>query len=139
MTSHRREFYIGNVAKLTGVKIETIRYYEKAGVLTSPARGENGYRLYTKAQIERLMFVKRCRALGFSLSQTLSLLNLANSEGRTCKQISQKAEKQLKDVRTKIEDLRRMEDVLAAYVDACPRDASIDCPIVTALSDVPTL
>jgi len=139
MISHRREFYIGDVAKQTGVKIETIRYYEKAGILNSPERGQNGYRLYTKAHIEHLMFVKRCRALGFSLSQTLSLLNLANSEGRTCQQISQKAEKQLKDVRAKIDDLRRMENVLSAYVDACPRDASIDCPIVTALSDVPSL
>jgi len=139
MASHTRDFYIGEVAKLTGVKIETIRYYEKAGILDAPERGQNGYRLYTKAQIERLMFVKRCRALGFSLSQTLSLLNLANSEGRTCQQISQKAERQLKDVRAKIDDLRQMEDVLAAYVDACPRDASIDCPIVAALSDVPAL
>ncbi len=139
MTSHTRDFYIGEVAKLTGVKIETIRYYEKAGILTSPDRGKNGYRLYAKAHIERLMFVKRCRALGFSLSQTLSLLNMANSEGRTCQQISQKAEKQLEDVRAKIEDLKRMEDVLSAYVNACPRDASKDCPIVTALSDVPAL
>ena len=139
MTSHTRDFYIGDVAKLTGVKIETIRYYEKAGVLTQPDRGPNGYRLYTGKQIERLMFIKRCRALGFSLSQTLSLLDLANSEGRTCRQVSEKAEKQLAAVRSKMKDLKRMEDVLVAYVDACPRDASTNCPIVTALSDMPVV
>jgi MerR family transcriptional regulator, mercuric resistance operon regulatory protein len=139
MTSHRREFYIGNVAKLTGVKIETIRYYEKAGILDSPTRGANGYRLYTKAQIERLMFVKRCRELGFSLDHTTSLLGLADSEGRTCQQISTAAEKRLKEVREKITDLRRMEAVLENYVEACPNDASTNCPIVTALSDVPAV
>jgi MerR family mercuric resistance operon transcriptional regulator len=85
------------------------------------------------------MFVKRCRALGFSLSQTLSLLDLANSEGRTCRQVSEKAQTRLDEVRAKINDLKRMEGVLKAYVDACPKNASKDCPIVTALSDVPTL
>jgi Cu(I)-responsive transcriptional regulator len=139
MISHTRDFYIGDVAKLTGVKIETIRYYEKAGILTSPKRGQNGYRLYTRAQIERLMFVKRCRALGFSLSQTLSLLDLANSEGRTCRQVSEKAQTRLDEVRAKIKDLKRMEGVLKAYVDACPKNASKDCPIVTALSDMPII
>ena len=139
MTSHRRELYIGNVSKLTGVKVETIRYYEKAGILDSPTRGTNGYRVYTKVQTERLMFVKRCRELGFSLDHTTSLLDLANSEGRTCKQISDKAVKRLKEVRANIEDLRRMEVVLESYVEACPRDASTDCPIVGALSHVDSL
>jgi MerR family transcriptional regulator, mercuric resistance operon regulatory protein len=136
MTSHRSEFYIGSVAKLTGVKIETIRYYEKAGILNSPNRNTNGYRLYTKTQIEQLMFVKRCRELGFSLEHTTSLLNLADNENRTCKQISAAAGKRLKEVRTKISDLQRMETVLENYVDACPRDASADCPIVKSLSHV---
>jgi MerR family transcriptional regulator, mercuric resistance operon regulatory protein len=136
MTSHRSDFYIGSVAKLTGVKIETIRYYEKAGILQSPDRGPNGYRLYTGTQIERLMFVKRCRELGFSLDHTTSLLDLADNENRTCKQISAAAGKRLKEVRAKIEDLRRMEVVLKNYVDACPRDASADCPIVKSLSHV---
>ncbi len=139
MTSHRRDFYIGNVAKLTGVKIETIRYYEKAGVLTSPERGQNGYRLYTKAQIERLMFVKRCRELGFSLSDTTSLLSLADSKNRTCRQISAVAGMRLMEVREKIVDLHRMEAVLENYVDVCPGDTSTDCPIVASLSHVAAL
>lgn len=136
MTSHRSEFYIGSVAKLTDIKIETIRYYEKAGILQSPDRGPNGYRLYTGTQIERLMFVKRCRELGFSLDHTTSLLDLADNENRTCKQISSAAEKRLKEVRAKISDLQRMEAVLENYVEACPNDASTDCPIVKALSHV---
>lgn len=139
MKSQNVDYYIGDAARMTGVKVETIRYYEKNGVLAAPLRGQNGYRLYSKDQVERLMFVKRCRELGFSLNHTTSLLDLTNSEGRTCKQISDKAEKRLKEVRAKIEDLRRMEAVLEGYVEACPRDASANCPIVGALSHVDLL
>jgi len=135
MAPRSREFYIGTVAEMTGVKIETIRYYEKAGVIHSPARGQNGYRLYSMAHVERLEFVKRCRELGFSLENTLSLLNLADSKERTCKQVSTIAEERLNDVRAKIVDLRRMEKVLAKFVDSCPRNANSECPIISALSN----
>ncbi len=136
MASHEVDYYIGDASRLTGVKIETIRFYEKAGVLTSPKRDQNGYRLYQKAQVEGLMFVKRCRELGFSLGHTRSLLSLADSDGRTCQQISAKAQKRLNEVRAKIEGLRRMERVLEDYVRSCPANASADCPIVKSLSHV---
>jgi len=137
MKSQQCVFYIGDVAKSTGVKIETIRYYEREGILQPPQRGQNGYRLYTAAHIERLMFVKRCRALGFSLQETKVLLSLADSKTRTCRQISTIAETKLRDVRAKIADLKRMESVLKDYVDVCPGDATADCPIVAALSHRP--
>jgi MerR family transcriptional regulator, mercuric resistance operon regulatory protein len=135
MASQNSEFYIGTVAEKTGVKVETIRYYEKAGVIRPPIRGENGYRLYSTEHVERLEFVKRCRELGFSLENTSSLLSLSDSHNRTCKQVSEIAEERLNDVCAKIADLRRMEVVLKKYVEACPRNASAECPIISALSD----
>ncbi len=137
MQSQQSVFYIGDAAKITGVQVETIRFYEREGVLPPPERGRNGYRLYSRAHIERLMFVKRCRALGFSLQETQSLLSLADSENRTCRQISTIASNRLNDVRTKIADLKRMEKVLEEYVNVCPGDATADCPIVAALSHRP--
>lgn len=135
MPSHKSDFYIGTVAERTGLGVETIRYYEKAGVICAPARGRNGYRLYSIDDIERLEFVKRCRELGFSLEQTTSLLNLADLEGRTCREVSKIAESRLSEVRTKIASLQRMEAVLESFVENCPRDASSGCPIISALSN----
>ncbi len=134
MASQQSEFYIGAVAEMTGVKIETIRYYEKAGVIRPPARGQNGYRLYSMEHVERLEFVKRCRELGFSLDHTSSLLSLADSKERTCKQVSGIAEERLNEVRAKIADLRRMEAVLKNFVKVCPRNLNPECPIISALS-----
>jgi len=135
MASQQSEFYIGTVAEKTGVKVETIRYYEKAGVIRPPVRGKNGYRLYSMEHVERLEFVKRCRALGFSLGRTSSLLSLSDSSERTCKEVSEIAEERLNEVRAKIADLRRMETVLKKFVEACPRNANSQCPIISALSE----
>lgn len=132
--SRHSEFYIGVVSEMTSVKIETIRYYEKAGVIHSPARGANGYRLYSMAHVERLEFVKRCRELGFSLEDTSSLLSLSDSKGRTCIEVSKIAEERLNEVCAKIADLRRMEKVLKKFVEDCPRNANSECPIISALS-----
>ncbi len=137
MKSRQCVFYIGDAARRTGVPVETIRYYEREGILQPPERGRNGYRLYNRAHLERLMFVKRCRALGFSLQETQSLLSLADSKTRTCRQISAIAKAKLRDVRAKIADLKRMETVLEDYVEICPGDATADCPIVAALSHRP--
>jgi len=134
MPNQEKAFFIGAVSKMTKVNIETIRYYEKVGAINPPDRGENGYRLYTKAHVERLEFVKRCRSLGFSLKHTSSLLQLADSEDRTCSEVYYIAEQRLDETREKIADLKRMESVLENFVDICPRDASSQCPIISALS-----
>lgn len=133
--SQDRELFIGTVSGLTGLKVETIRYYENAGVIPPPKRGSNRYRVYSREHVERLLFVKRCRELGFSLEHTGSLLDLADAENRMCRQVSQIAENRLNEVRAKIADLRRMETVLEEFTAACPRDSSPDCPIITALAD----
>lgn len=137
MPSRQSDYYIGAVAELTGLKVETIRYYETAGVIAAPHRGRNRYRLYSTKHIERLLFVKRCRELGFSLDRAKSLLQLADANNRTCSEVGAIAERRLREVRTKIANLRRMEKVLAAFIDDCPRDASSKCPIIAALSQTP--
>ncbi|MFQ5564268.1 MAG: helix-turn-helix domain-containing protein [Parvularculaceae bacterium] len=137
--SQNREFFIGAVSERTGLKVETIRYYENAGVIPSPARGDNRYRVYKREDVARLLFVKRCRELGFSLDHVASLLELANAENRTCGQVSAIAEGRLKEVRAKIADLKRMETVLEDFVASCPRDSGSDCPIITALTNTARL
>lgn len=129
------EFYISHVAELTGLGVETIRYYEKAGVVQAPPRGQNGYRLYGQDGVRRLLFVKKCRDLGFSLKRTRSLLGLTDAEDRTCAQVRSVAHNRLEEVRRKIIDLHRMETALLDLVDDCPGDSTSDCPILAALAE----
>ena len=135
MPSREGETYIGAVAEMTGIKVETIRYYEAEKVISAPRRGANRYRLYSDAHIQRLLFIKRCRELGFSLDHTKSLLKLSDANNRTCRQVSAIAETQLDEVRKKIANLRRMERVLAKFVNDCPKDSSSKCPIINSLSN----
>lgn len=136
MPTRNGEYRIGSVAAMTGLTVETIRYYETAGVTTSPRRGENRYRLYSKEQIERLLFVRRCREIGFSLEQTKSLLRLADADNRTCCQVSSVTKRRLDEVRAKIAGLKRVEKALVAFLAGCPKDMSSTCPIIDALSGV---
>jgi len=126
---------IGAVAELTGVGAETIRYYEKAGVLSEAERAANGYRLYNDAQVRRLRFIKRCRELGFSLDEVRSLLCLANGEGSACEDVRHLARNHLANVRRNIRDLEAIETVLNALVEDCSKDGSASCPILEALFD----
>ena len=95
------------------------------------------FRVLTEADLinEEVEFVKRRRELGFSLDHTSSLLALAETEERTCKEVSEIAEERLDEVRAKIADLQRKEKVLQKFVDGCPRDANSQCPIIATLSN----
>lgn len=126
---------IGTVAELTGVGTETIRYYEKAGVMSEAERAANGYRLYDEAHVRRLRFIKRCRELGFSLDEVRSLLWLANENGTACEDVRSLARNHLANVRRNILDLQAIETVLDALVDDCSGDNSANCPILEALFD----
>ncbi len=123
---------IGTVAKLTGFGVETIRYYEHAGVLPAPDRAENGYRLYGDDQVRRLRFIKRCRELGFTLENVRSLLSLSDGE-HTCCEVKDVAGAHLKNIRGNIRDLQTIEQVLHDLVEQCSGDTSPDCPILEAL------
>src|SRR2546425_7236758 len=124
---------IGTLSKHTGTNIETIRYYERIGLLPAPARSSGGYRLYGTGHLKRLAFVRRARTLGFSIDEVRTLLRLADERKRPCAEVRVVAETHLKDVHAKIADLRRMERVLKATVAQCAVGRSADCPLIEAL------
>jgi MerR family mercuric resistance operon transcriptional regulator len=125
---------IGVLSKHTGTNIETIRYYERVGLLPAPARSSGGYRLYGTGHLKRLNFIRRARTLGFSIGEVRTLLRLADERKRPCAEVRVVAEAHLKDVRAKIVDLRRMERVLKATVARCAEGRRSDCPVIEALS-----
>ncbi len=124
---------IGRLSKDTGTNVETIRYYERVGLLPVPARSIGGYRLYGDSQLKRLNFVRRARSLGFSIMQVRTLLRLADERKRPCAEVRKVAEAHLTDVRAKIADLRRMEGVLRATLRQCAIGRRALCPMIDAL------
>jgi len=128
-----RTLSIGRLSKDTGTNIETIRYYERVGLLPRPARSEGGYRLYRIDHLKRLSFIRRGRALGFSIDEVRTLLRLADERRRPCAEVRVVAEAHLKDVRAKIADLEAMERVLKSTVARCARGTGSHCPMIEAL------
>ena len=124
---------IGALSKHTGTNIETIRYYERVGLMPTPVRSPGGYRLYAADHLKRLNFIRRARTLGFSLGEVRTLLRLADERRRPCAEVRLVAEAHLKDVRAKIADLRRMERVLKTTVARCAKGRRSDCPMIEAL------
>lgn len=131
-----QDFSIGAVSKTTGCNIETIRYYERIGLLDAPARTAGGHRVYTSAQIKQLVFVRRCRELGFVLDDVRSLLNLAEEHPGSCATVKSFALKHADDVQCKINDLRRMETRLRDLASRCSGGAVPACPVIEALYQV---
>ena len=124
---------IGRLSKHTGTNIETIRYYERVGLLPVPPRSSGGYRLYSTNHLKRLNFIRRARALGFSIGEIRTLLRLADERKRPCDEVRVVADAHLKDVRAKIAYLRRMERVLKATVARCASGERTACAVIEAL------
>ena len=124
---------IGDVARRTGVPSKTIRYYEDIG-LVSPARGTNGYRAFRMADVHKLIFLGRARALGFPIEDCRTLLALWDDESRSSAEVKHLAEQQLMAIDAKIESLREMRGTLATLIGTCAGDDRPDCPIIEALS-----
>lgn len=124
---------IGEMSRQTGVNIETIRYYERIGVMPRPVRTEGGHRAYTTDQLKRLAFIKRSRELGFSLGEIRALLDLVEEGAYTCSEVHGMTIKHLSAVRKKITDLRAMERVLKDMAAECSRGDVPECPIVDSL------
>lgn len=124
---------IGTLSKRTGCKIETIRYYERAGLLPAPARSPGGYRLYGTQHLKRLTFIRRARGLGFSIGEVRTLLDLADHRQRPCAEARVLAAAHLEDVRAKITDLKAMEQVLRETVARCGEGTGSHCPLIEAL------
>ena len=122
------------MAQRTGCNLETIRYYEKTGLLPDPPRTAVGYRIYSAAHATRLRFILRARELGFSMEDIRGLLGLEDGTAPTCAEVKERTERHLVDIRTRIADLRRIEAVLAATASRCSRAKAPDCPVLDAIT-----
>lgn len=129
-------FSIGVLSEHSGVHIETIRYYEKVGIMPSPTRSAGGYRIYGSEDVRRLHFVRRGRELGFSLEELRGLLHLVDGHIFTCAQVHSLTIQHLKDIRQKIADLRRLERVMSEMARQCKGDQVPECPIIDALFEM---
>jgi MerR family mercuric resistance operon transcriptional regulator len=124
---------IGALSRLTECNIETIRYYERVGILPPPPRTGGGHRVYDREHLKRLVFVRRARELGFSLEEIRGLLGLVDGGEYTCDEVRAVAEQHLDAIRAKIADLRRLEATMADMVAHCDRGTVPDCPLIDAL------
>ena len=126
-------FTIGRRSKETGCNIETVRYYEKIGLLPDPPRTEGGHRIYRLPELRRLTFIRRGRELGFTLSQVRGLLALVDGGHLTCEEVQGMTLEHLGEVRRKIASLTSLEQILADIAHQCTGGRSPDCPVVDAL------
>jgi MerR family mercuric resistance operon transcriptional regulator len=123
---------IGKASRLSGVSIETIRYYEREGITPKPDRSAAGRRVYEAQTVARLRFVKRCRDLGFSIPDIRILLKLSYSDDETCEEAGIIGANNLSLVRQKITDLKHMETALMQLVSSC-RQGRKECPMLLKL------
>ena len=125
-------FTIGKASEQSGVNIETIRYYEREGVVPKPGRSAGGRRLYSSDEIAKLRFVRRCRDLGFPISIIQTFLSLTTQNDRSCGEVKAMAENHLSEITAKIENLVRLQDALLSLSKNCD-DGTAACPMLDAL------
>lgn len=134
ITSSRAErSTIGELSRLTGVNIETIRYYEKIKLLPAPLRTEGGHRLYGPRERRTLAFIRRARELGFTLDEIRALLDLGGPGKASCAEVKEIAAHHLDDIRAKIADLKKLERLLASTIAKCSGRKVPECPVVDIL------
>jgi MerR family transcriptional regulator, mercuric resistance operon regulatory protein len=131
--SQAHTWTIGELSRLTGVNIETIRYYEKIEVLPAPPRTESGRRVYGPIELRRLAFVRRSRELGFTIDEIRSLLVLGAPGNASCREVRKVATIHLEGIRTKIQDLAKLERLLAKTIAQCSGRSVPNCPILDIL------
>jgi MerR family transcriptional regulator, mercuric resistance operon regulatory protein len=125
----------GQLARRTGRNLETIRYYEKIGLLPAPPRSGGGYRQYAAVHERRLRFIMRARELGFGIAEIRGLLALVDRHAYTCAEVRDMTLNHLAAVRLRIADLKRLERTLAGTVAACAGRKVPECPVIDALSN----
>ena len=124
---------IGELAKLATVNIETVRFYERKGLIKQPVKPQSGYRQYTVEALERILFIKRSQKLGFTLEEISTLLSM---ESAKCDEVQALAKSKLISVRNKLHDLKQMESALKSLLKDCQTNAErAGCPIIDALVD----
>lgn len=127
---------IGKVAKGAAVGIETVRFYEREGLLEKPPRRPSGYREYPADTVDRVRFIKRAKELGFSLKEIKELMTLRIAPGTTCGHIRRRAEAKIEDIEAKIKTLQSMKQALRKLTAACGGKGSVsECPIIDAIGN----
>jgi len=124
---------IGQLSRLSGVNIETIRFYERAKMLPPPPRTPGGHRVYDTTHLRTLGFIRRARELGFSLEEIRMLIWLGGPERATCRNVRQIAARHLEGIRAKLNDLQKLERLLATTVAQCSGRSVPDCPVIDIL------
>ena len=125
---------IGELAQATGTKAETIRYYEREGILPAADRTDSNYRDYSNDHLATLTFVRRARELGFSMAQVRELLALSDHDDKPCEHIDQLVQRQMVEVERKIADLSTLRDELGQMLQSCQADRIGECRIVESLA-----
>jgi Cd(II)/Pb(II)-responsive transcriptional regulator len=126
---------IGDLAKRTGCKVETVRYYESEGLLPEPARNEANYRLYGEPHVERLMFIRNCRALDMTLGEIRALLGFKDDGGQDCGNVDALLDQHIEQVAERITELQRLEAQLRALRQSCGERRSVEeCGILQMLT-----
>ncbi len=129
---------IGTLARASGISLESIRRYERDGLIPAAKRGANGYRYFPPESLDALRLIRHCRHLGFSLERIRELLRLMHQEGAACEDIDRLVSRQRQEIERRIADLQALSDVLGAIDGACPGDGSVEeCRTLRSLFDQP--
>ena len=127
---------IGQVARMAGVGVETIRFYEREGLVSEPARLESGYRQYNPDVVRRIRFIRHAKDLGFTLREIRDLLKLRVNPDCNCDDVLQITQRKLADVERRINDLQRIQAVLSKLAEDCRSRQSTDaCPILASMEE----
>jgi Cu(I)-responsive transcriptional regulator len=125
---------IGDLGKATGTKVETVRYYERIGLLPKPSRSTGNYRTYGASELNRLSFIRRARDLGFSLDQVRALLRLSDDRTGDCAAVDRIASEHLREVDRKLADLKTLRRELKSVIDSCDGGSVAEYRIIDALA-----
>ena len=125
---------IGDLARATGTKVETVRFYEAEGLIPPPARSSGNYRIYEQAHLARLSFIRRARDLGFTLDQVRTLLRLADDRDAPCAEVDAITTAHVTEIDRKLADLQALRGELVRRLDSCAGSTIADCRIIEALS-----
>ena len=135
--SEKNSYGVGDLATACGCKVETVRYYEKTGLMPNPPRTEGGHRIYSLEHMKRLVFIRRSRELGFTIEQVSELLCFVDEPGHSCGEVKAMAMLQARGVQEKINNLKRLQKALNDMAVRCKgKNYKVeDCPIIDALFD----
>jgi MerR family transcriptional regulator, copper efflux regulator len=126
---------IGRLAERAGVGVETIRFYERRGLIPEPRRTASGYRQYPSGEVSRLRFIRRAQELGFSLAEIRELLSLRLDSASDCSAVRERAERKIETIDAKIRDLRRVKNALAELRDVCAgQGPASECAVLEAMA-----